>query len=295
MAKKQRTVRQEKRTAARQDSRRPEPKRPYTLQDCMKLGRLGNILFIVFIIICLIYYYSLAKHGTYVIPFEIVAYVVETGGFAFFALSVIWMDRLVRARAVMKVLMLVYIAAEVLLMLLEFQLLPFIPYDGLSHLLIYLHAIFSAGVGFSLLSLEPQNKRVQIAVIITCSIMLTGLFIAAAGYRVYASVLINAFAYVFFYSFMLRQLALEEVSIDCYGDQAQVTSFDSTMFADTPTLVEKPQREKPLTLRERAKRAAEQLTADEHTVLTDTQEKFEYEFGVQDDDDDEDDDAGDDA
>ena len=105
----QTVTRQERRAAqreGRQAERKPEEKRPYTLEDCMKLGRIGNILFVAFIIVCLIYYYSLARNGNYVIPFEIIAYAIETGGFAMFSLSVIWMDRLVRARMLMKILML---------------------------------------------------------------------------------------------------------------------------------------------------------------------------------------------
>ena len=44
-----------------QRSAQESVKRPYTLVDSMKLGRLANILFVVFIIFCLIYYYVLAK------------------------------------------------------------------------------------------------------------------------------------------------------------------------------------------------------------------------------------------
>ena len=42
------------------------------------------------------------------------------------------------------------------------------------------------------------------------------------------------------------------------------------------------------TLREKAKRLAEDLSSEEKLVLTDKDEKFEYEFGVEDDEDDED-------
>ena len=72
MAKKQeRTERTERRRAARSGVVVPEElswrdrreykrehsgARSYTLMDCMKMGRLANILFIVFIVIALIYY-----------------------------------------------------------------------------------------------------------------------------------------------------------------------------------------------------------------------------------------------
>lgn len=271
---------------------RGETKRPYTLEDCFRLGLIGNILFVVFIVICLIYYYSLSSKGNYVIPFEIVAYIVEMGGFAFFSLSVIWLDRLVRARGLMKVLLIVYILVEVLLMLLEFQLLPFIPYNGLSLPLVVIHAVFSAGVGITLLMLDPKNTKLQWIVGFTCALMLAGMLFGIAGYGVYVSILVNAFAYIFFFAVMRRQVQLEEMDIDCYGDRAQQTEFSSTFFDDTPTMVEIPQPERKPSLAQRAKRRAEDvlLGNEEHGVLTDKDEKFEYEFGVIDEDDDEDDD-----
>ncbi len=257
--------------------------RNYTLLDCMKIGRLGNIMFVVFIIICLIYYYSIARKGTYIIPFEVVAYGVEALGFALFTTSVIWIDRLVRARVVMKVLLLIYIVTEVVLMLLEFQFLPWTYYNGISIVTVIVHVIFSAAVSFSLLMLEPHNKRVEIIVGITTAIILAGMFFGAAGYRVYASILLNAFAYIFFFTAMKRQIELEEVLVDCYGDQAKVTSFSSTMFENTPTLIE---RRKPATLKDKVKDVRNRLSLEneEKIVLTDKDEKFEYEFGVQEDD-----------
>lgn len=268
-----------------EDIREEKGPRKYTLTDCMRFGRIANILFIVFIIICLIYYYSIANKGNYSIPFEVIAYSVETAAFLLFATGVIWLDRLVRARKIMKLLLFSYIAVEIFLMLLEFRLIPIRSYNGLDLWVIVLHVLFSAGVSFSLLMLDSQNKHLQWIVGITTCIILSGMLFAIAGYRVYASILINAFAYIFFFTAMEHQLHLEDLDIDCYGDSAKVKSFESTLFADTPTMIEKPVQEKK-TLRETAKRFAENLTSEEHLVLTDKDEKFEYEFGVDDDDDD---------
>ena len=298
---KKRSARQERRSAQRAEKRSAAPKRsledrleekgkrPYTLKDCMRFGRIANILFVVFIVVCLIYYYSFAKHGSYFIPFEVIAYTIEATAFALFTLSVVWMDRLVRARGLMKVAMIVYILTEIVLMLLEFGLLQFIPYNGLKLSVIIVHVLFSAAVAFSLLLLEPQNKRVQRVVGITTVIILAGMLPGIAGYRVYASILINAFAYIFFFTATERLITLEEIEVDCYGDQAKVTEYDSTMFANVPTMIEIPQAEKKKrTLREKARRLAEDLSSEEISVLTDKDEKFEYEFGVDDDDDDDD-------
>lgn len=270
-----------------EDIREEKGPRKYTLIDCMRFGRIANILFVVFIIICLIYYYSIANKGNYSIPFEVVAYSVEFAAFVLFSTSIIWLERLVRSRKIMKFLMFFYIIAEIILMLLEFQLLPFRAYNGLSVPLTVVHVLFSAGASFSLLCLDSNNKRLQWIVGITTCIVLAGMLPAIAGYRVYASILVNAFAYIFFFTAMEYQLRLEEVDIDCYGDSAKVQNFESTFFADTPTMVEKPVKEKK-TLRETAKQIAQDLTSEEQIVLTDKDEKFEYEFGVEEDDDDDD-------
>ena len=292
MAKKQKTaaapaVREQAENAPRKE----HPKREYTLLDCMMLGRTANIMFVAFIVVCLIYYYSLKKFEGLWLVFEIVAYALEAGGFAFFTLSVIWMDKLVRARTWMKVVMPVYISVEVILMLLEFEFIPFISdyYNGLSLWLIIIHALFSAACAFSLIQLEPQNKVVQIAVTLTVCISLAGMLPGIAGYRVYASILVNAFAYIVFFSIMHRLVKNEEVEIDCHGDRARVTSFTTTMFTDSPLLQEKPEKQRK-SLRQRAKDAAEVMTLEEQVVLTDKEESFEYEFGVQDDDEYEDED-----
>ena len=276
---KKRERKQEAQQSAPKSKTHTEVKRPYTVMDCVKLGRTGNILFVVFIVICLIYYYSFANKGNYIIPFEILAYAVESIGFALFAVSIIWLDRLVRARGLMKTLLLVYIITEVGLMLLEFDFIFPNVYNGLSLPLTIGHSIFSAGVVLSMLALDPSNKKMEAFVIITCTIMLAGMFLGLAGYRVYASILLNAFAYIFFFSAIQYQLHLDELDIDCYGDKAPEAKFDSTMFADTPLLVEKPKKE-PQTLRQRLEHMRDTLTSEEHIVLTDTDEKFDYEFGA---------------
>ena len=278
----------ESRTAAAAVQQEPQ-KWKYTLADCMKLGLIANVLFVVFIIICLIYYYSLARKGNYVIPFETVAYTTEMLGFALFILAVVRTNRLVRARGLMKVMLPVYIGVEVLLMLLEFDLFPYVfpftLYNGLSLWLIIAHVLFSALASLTLLQMEPGNKRVQVVVGITCGVILAGMLTAASGSRVYASVLINAFAYIFFFAAMRQLLCLEEVEVDCHGDRAKETSFSTTMFTDSPLLQELPEKRRR-TLGQIAKDTARRLNAEEQTILTDETEQFEYEFGVDDDDDD---------
>ncbi|MBQ4346092.1 MAG: hypothetical protein IJC75_03050 [Oscillospiraceae bacterium] len=267
-----------------------EPKREYTLMDCMRIGRTANILFVVFIVICLIYYYSLAKYGNFVIPFEIIAYGIEATAFALFTLSVVWLDRLVRQRLPMKILLVCYIIVEVILMLLEFDFLPFIPYNGLSLALTLCHVIFSGGVALSLLMLAPESKKLQTVVIIHSVLILAGMFLGLAGYRVYASILLNAFAYIFFFTAMIHLIRNEDVDIDCYGDKAKVTDFSSTMFSDSPVLKEPVKETVSEKLRKKALLVADKLTPRANPVETLTDDaEFEYEFGVDEYEEDEDD------
>ena len=117
-------------------------------------------------------------------------------------------------------------------MLLDFDFIHLDIYNGRSNLLIILHAILSALVGFSFLSLDPKRRRLEILVGIAVSIMLAGMFSAVLNLRVYGSVLMNAFAYIFFFAALRFYYDREEIEIDCYGDRAKVQEYKSTFFKD---------------------------------------------------------------
>lgn len=209
-----------------------ERKRPFRLDTCFKLGLAGNICFVVFIIICLIYYYTFSPTGTFRLGFDIAAYIVEFTGFGLMALAIIGICCIVRQRGVMKALLSVYVCTEVFLMLLDFDFIHLESYNGRSNLLIILHAVFSAVVGFSFLSLDPKRTRLEILVGICVSIMLAGMFSAVLNLRVYGSILMNAFAYIFFFAALRFYCGREEIEIDCYGDRAKVQEYKSTFFKD---------------------------------------------------------------
>ena len=76
------------------------------------------------------------------------------------------------------------------------------------------------------------------------------------------------------------------IAMGALGSTASAATGEA-MFADVPTMTEIPKEEKKKrSLREKARRFAEDLSSEEISVLTDNEEKFEYEFGVDDDDDD---------
>ena len=90
-----------------------ERKRPFRLETCFKLGLFGNICFVAFIIICLIYYYTFSPSGTFRLGFDIAAYIVEFAGFGLMALAIAGICCIVRQRGLMKTLLSVYVCVEV--------------------------------------------------------------------------------------------------------------------------------------------------------------------------------------
>ena len=138
-----------------------ERKRPFRLDTCFKLGLIGNICFVVFIVICLIYYYTFSESGTFRLGFDIAAYIVEFTGFGLMALAIAGICVTVRQRGLMKTLLSVYVCGEVFLMLLDFDFIHLDIYNGRSNLLIILHAILSALVGFSFLSVATTASTLK--------------------------------------------------------------------------------------------------------------------------------------
>lgn len=195
------------------------------------MGIYSNIMFILFIIICLFYYDLYGNSGIASTPFEIIAYTVEALGFILMSISIIGIILVVRQRMIMKVLMAVYLVLEVVIMLADFQFLSLGDwYNGYSKVLIISHAIFSAFVCLSYMSLDYKKIPFQIIVGIASCIMLAGMFCIIFNIRIYASVLTNSFAYLFLYIAMLIQLNLEVLQVDCYGDRATVAEYKSSFF-----------------------------------------------------------------
>ncbi|MDE6777782.1 MAG: hypothetical protein K2J25_07550, partial [Oscillospiraceae bacterium] len=80
------------------------------------------------------------------------------------------------------------------------------------------------------LSLEPKNISLEIAIIITETIILSGMFGVVFGLHVYISLFANSIAYVVFFSIMRFLLSQERIMIDCHGDKAKEYKFKSSFF-----------------------------------------------------------------
>ena len=200
------------------------------LKRCFIFGQYANILFILFALLAWVYYWSIKKNNLEIVALEITAYTVETGGFIFMLFSLWNFHKIVRHRYVMKTAMLIYIIAEVVIMIMDFNADKISFYNAASTALNLSHSIFSAVICFTYLSLEPKNTSLEIAIIISEVIILSGMFGIVFVLHVYVSLLANAVAYVIFFSIMRFLLSQERIMIDCHGDKAKEYKYKSSFF-----------------------------------------------------------------
>jgi len=200
------------------------------LKRCFICGQYANILFLVFALFAYTYYWSIERHSLVLVPLEIAAYTVETGGFIFMLFSLINFHKIVRHRYIMKTAMLIYLIVEVVIMILDFNADKLSFYNSASMALNLTHSIFSAVICFTYLSLEPKNKTLEISIVITETIILSGMFGVIFGMHVYISLFANAIAYVTFFTIMRFLLSQERIMIDCHGDRAKEVKFKSSFF-----------------------------------------------------------------
>ncbi|MGN0621769.1 MAG: hypothetical protein ACI4I9_07870 [Porcipelethomonas sp.] len=180
-------------------------------------------MFIVFLLFCLLYY---AAFGGYNPAVEIFLYAVEISGFVLMLFSDICLCRTVPGVNILKISIIVYTLAEIVVMLLELGIFHPEFYDGMLKPFVIAHVVFSVFVMLTFLSLCKGNRTHEIFVIIACVIMIAGIL----GYRVYISMIFNAAALIFIYSSMLFNLSHEKISIFCNGDKAISKEYKSSFF-----------------------------------------------------------------
>ncbi len=197
-----------------------------------KIGLTANILFIVFIIVTMIYYAYYLRTGNIVRVIEAVAYTIEISGFLLMLVSVVGYAVKLRFRHFLKGCMAVYFIVEFIIMICDFNLIDAHEfYTPASKLLIIGHCVFSTIVIMSYMQLETTKTCLQIAVAISSVMTMCGSFAIVFGVRVYASVLVNCFAYVVLYTMILIFYNREMIDVDCHGDVARVYE-DSDFFDD---------------------------------------------------------------
>lgn len=202
------------------------------LKRCFSCGQYANILFLLFALFASVYYWSIARHNVELVPLEIAAYTVETGGFVFMLFSLINFWKIVRHRYIMKGAMLVYLITEVVIMILDFNAdsIPF--FESSSMWLNIGHSIFSGAILFTYLALEPKNTGLEVAVIVSEIIILAGMFGVVFHLHVYLTLFANSIAYVVFFSILRFLHAQERIMIDCHGDRAREVKYRSDFFDD---------------------------------------------------------------
>jgi len=202
------------------------------LLKCFYFALFGNISFVIFAIVCFIYYYAFGSIGIVVRSIEITAYIFEGAGFIFNLIASVYFFRTVRARLLMKTGYCVYIILELVMMILELNSYQISFYKPYSLPLAIIHSLFSAGVCFSFLLLEPKNIYIEVIVTIAVGIMFFGMMGNIFGIRIYFSILANAAAYVILFGAVIFFIRHENVEIDCYGDKARVAQYKSTFFEE---------------------------------------------------------------
>lgn len=200
------------------------------LSKGLTFGLVGNIFFVLFSLVCYLYYRTFSAEGIVIKFIEVIAYACEAAGFIFLLLSIILISRTVRMRIWLKIGFSVYLAAELILMFLELNSFKFDFYKPYSLVLAIGHAVFSGAVCFSFLSLDPGKSCLEIMTTVSVAIMFGGMLGNVLGIRIYFSILTNAVSFMVLFASIKWMLAREMIEIDCYGDKARVAEYKSTFF-----------------------------------------------------------------
>ncbi|MCC8068276.1 MAG: hypothetical protein LIO71_00685, partial [Ruminococcus sp.] len=189
------------------------------IKGYLKIGIIANGFFILFIIVCMVYYSIYLKTEIQSNLVEGIAYGLEAIGFILMAVYIVGFVGKLKDRNLLKGALIVYFITELCIILMDFNFLDIEDaYNPSSKILIISHSIFSGLVLFSHITFDSKQISLQIATAVGTVISLCGVFCVAYGTRVYISILINAIAYVIYYSWVLYLIKTERVYIDCYGD-----------------------------------------------------------------------------
>lgn len=214
------------------------------LRDGLRLGLAGNLLFVLFGFICYFYYLTYDRESAFSKTVEVIAYIVELGGFAALIISDFLLSTTVRMRNFMKIGFSVYIVLESLMMYFELNTMDLDFYQPYSLGLAIVHSIISAAVCFSFLQLDPDRSKFEMLIIICVGIMLGGMLGNILGIRIYFSIIANAVGFAILFAGIMYLLKREEMEIDCHGDRAKVTEYSSKTMFEEPSEDKKKAKKK---------------------------------------------------
>lgn len=201
------------------------------IKGYLKVGIFANSMFIVFILVCMTYYSIYLKTSIQSTLVEVIAYGLEAIGFIFMGLYIVGFWGKLKDRKLLKISLTVYFIVELCIVLMDFNFLDIEDaYNPSSKILIIGHSIFSGLVLFSHITFDSKQLSLQIATAVGTIISLCGVFCVAYGTRVYISILINAVAYVVYYTWVLYLINSDRIYIDCHGDVVKDTHYSSKDF-----------------------------------------------------------------
>lgn len=208
------------------------------LKKGILFGMLGNIAFVVFGLICLVYYYTYYGGSLHSRILEAVAYGVEVFGFGMLIYSDYLLIASARFRRLMKISFTAYIILEALMMILELNSAYLSFYKPYSLPLAIVHAVVSAAACFSFLQLDAENTRFEVVIVAAIAAILAGMFGNILGIRIYFGIMINALGFAFLFGSIMFLQKRGDINIDCYGDRARVAEFSSESLFNDPEVIE---------------------------------------------------------
>lgn len=217
-------------------------------------GLIGNLLFVVFGLICLLYFYTFKNGSFYSKALEALAYSVELSGFGFLLYADWLLIKSIRLRRMLKFSFTAYIILEAVMMLLELNSYRIEAYQPYSLPLAMVHAVISGLAAFAFLQLDPNNVKWEIAIGACFTLIMAGMLGNILGVRIYFSIITNAVGFSVLFWALKFFHDRQQIEIDCYGDRASEAVFSgSTLFSDADEVFTQEDIE-----RVRAEQAAEE-------------------------------------
>ncbi|MBQ8582317.1 MAG: hypothetical protein IJ487_01075 [Ruminococcus sp.] len=202
----------------------------------LSLGFYGNLTFVIFALVCYIYYKSFDPASGFSKVLEVCAYLCLFAGFAMLAAADVLIIITTRMRTMLKTVFSLYIVMEAFMMYCElnsFKVLSF--YDPYSVWLAIIHSVLSAAVCFCFLELDRYKNPFEVAVIICIGVILGGMFGTILHIRIYFGILANAISFTALFGVIRSMLNRNIIEIDCHGDAARVAEYNGIFETEPDT------------------------------------------------------------
>lgn len=195
-------------------------------------GLIGNLLFVAFGLICLLFYYTY-NHGSFFSRLlEALAYSTEFLGFGLLAYADWLLITSIRMRKLLKFSFSAYIILEAVMMILELNSYRLNAYEPYSLPLAMVHAVVCGFACFAFLQLDPHNVKWEFAISACFTLIIAGMLGNILGIRIYFSIIVSAIGFAILFAALKFFHDRGEIEIDCHGDKAVETVYSSsTLFS----------------------------------------------------------------